>query len=92
WIGQFVDISCGIPSTHTLERIFSLISPDAMEKILIELMGILKDKKERIINFDGKTLRGTADKNKGKRAIHLLYPNKLKNFLSGWPKPRASTI
>lgn len=72
WIGQFVDISSGIPSAHTLERIFSFISPEAMEKMLIEFMGILKDKREGVINFDGKTLRGTTDKNKGKRAIHLL--------------------
>ncbi|MCB9092734.1 MAG: ISAs1 family transposase [Halobacteriovoraceae bacterium] len=72
WIGKFVDITSGIPSIHTIERVFSLISPSAMEEILIELMKLLKEKNEIVINFDGKTLRGTADKARGKKAIHLL--------------------
>lgn len=72
WIGKFVDITNGIPSAHTIERIFSLISPSAMEEILIELMKLLKENKETVINFDGKTLRGTAGKNRGQKAIHLL--------------------
>jgi predicted transposase YbfD/YdcC len=72
WIAQFVDLSSGIPSAHTIERVFSLISPDGMEKIFIEIMEILKGKKEKVVCFDGKTLRGTADANAGKQAIHLL--------------------
>lgn len=72
WIAQFVDLSSGTPSAHTIERVFSLISPDGMEKIFIEIMGILKEKKEKIVCFDGKTLRGTGDANAGKQAIHLL--------------------
>ena len=72
WIAQFVDLSSGIPSAHTIERVFSLISPEGMEKIFIEIMGILKEKREKVISFDGKTLRGTADENRGKKAIHLL--------------------
>lgn len=72
WIAQFVDLSSGIPSAHTIERVFSLISPEVMEKIFIEIMGLLKEKKEKVICFDGKTLRGTADVNTGKQAIHLL--------------------
>lgn len=72
WIAQFVDLSSGIPSGHTIERVFSLISPEGMEKIFIEIMWILKEKKETVISFDGKTLRGTADENRGKQAIHLL--------------------
>jgi len=72
WLAQFVDLSSGIPSAHTLERVFSLISPEGMEKIFIEIMGLLKEKREKVICFDGKTLRGTADANTGKQAIHLL--------------------
>ena len=48
WIGKFVDITNGIPSAHTIERIFSLISPTAMEEILIELMKLLKETKQRL--------------------------------------------
>ena len=72
WIARFVDVSSGIPSAHTMERVFSLISPECMEKTFVDVMGLLKGKKETVISFDGKTLRGTLDEQGGKRAIHLL--------------------
>jgi predicted transposase YbfD/YdcC len=72
WIGQFVDISTGIPSAHTMERVFSLIAPDAMETTFVEVMSILKKKKETTICFDGKTMRGTVDTGAGKQAMHIL--------------------
>jgi predicted transposase YbfD/YdcC len=71
WISRFVDVSSGIPSSHTIERVFSLMSPELMEQAFIEVMKILKSKKEGVISFDGKTLRGTSTGN-GKSAIHLL--------------------
>lgn len=79
WIARFVDVSSGIPSAHTIERVFSLISPEQMEQTLIEVMGLLKEKKETVISFDGKTLRGTLDEQAGKRAVHLLNAWSLEN-------------
>jgi predicted transposase YbfD/YdcC len=79
WIARFVDVSSGIPSAHTIERVFSLISPEAMEKTLVDVMSILKERKEGVISFDGKTLRGTADRNIGKQAIHLLNAWSIEN-------------
>jgi predicted transposase YbfD/YdcC len=79
WIARFVDVSSGIPSAHTIERVLSLISPEAMEKTLVDVMSILKERKEGIISFDGKTLRGTADRNVGKKAIHLLNAWSIEN-------------
>jgi predicted transposase YbfD/YdcC len=72
WIGQFVDVATGIPSAHTMERVFSLIAPEAMENTLIQVMSVLKGKKEKGVSFDGKTLRGTADAEVGKQAMHIL--------------------
>jgi predicted transposase YbfD/YdcC len=72
WIARFVDISSGIPSAHTIERVFSLIAPEAMESVLIETMALLREKKEKVISFDGKTLCGTLDDSAGKKAIHIL--------------------
>ncbi len=72
WIGEFVDVSTGIPSAHTMERVFSLIAPDAMEIALIQVMNILKIKKEKTICFDGKTMRGTVNTGIGKQAMHIL--------------------
>lgn len=79
WMTRFVDLSSGIPSAHTIERVFSLISPEQMETTLIDVMGLLKDKKESVISFDGKTLKGTLDEPGGKRAVHLLNAWSLEN-------------
>lgn len=49
------------------------IKPKQMEQTLIEVMGLLKEKKETVISFDGKSLKGTLDEQAGKRAVHLLY-------------------
>ena len=79
WIARFVDVSSGIPSAHTIERVFSLISPEHMEKTLVEVMKLLQEKQETVISFDGKTLRGTLDELGGKRAVHLLNAWSLEN-------------
>jgi predicted transposase YbfD/YdcC len=73
WIGQFVDISSGIPSVYTFDRVFCMIESSRMEEMLRSVMGILREKKgDDIIAFDGKSMRATADANSGLRAIHLL--------------------
>jgi predicted transposase YbfD/YdcC len=73
WLGQYVDIKEGIPSHYTFERVFSAISAEKMEEVLIEVMGILRVKKgDDIVSFDGKSMRGTSDLKKGVKAIHLL--------------------
>ena len=70
WLGQFVDVSSGIPSACTMERVLSLVDPEAMEGMLIETMKILTQKAGGIVSFDGKSLRGSLDESK--KAIHLL--------------------
>ena len=73
WIGQFVDVSNGIPSEYTFKRVFSALAPKEMNKLLITVSKSINIKKEKdIINFDGKTLRGTRDNNTGLKAIHTL--------------------
>jgi len=79
WIARFVDVCSRIPSAHTIERVFSLISPEQIEQTLVEIMELLKEKKETVISFDGKTLRGTLDEQAGKRAVHLLNAWSLEN-------------
>ena len=81
WIARFVDVSSGIPSAHTIERVFSLIAPEQMEQTLIEVMGLLREKKETVVSFDRKTLKGTLDKQADKRAGHLLNAWSLENCI-----------
>jgi hypothetical protein len=42
--------------------------------LLIDVMGLLKEKKETVISFDGKTLRGTLDEQRGKRILAASDP------------------
>ncbi len=80
WLGKYVDIQNGVPSRYTFERIFSIISPEKIEEMLIEMMGILREKKDRdIVSFDGKSMRGTSDAKDGLKAIHLLNAWSIEN-------------
>ena len=73
WLSKFVDVSTGIPSEATFKRVFSLIDPDYIETVLIETMSIARKKLEGdVVNFDGKTLRGTSASERGEKAIHIL--------------------
>jgi predicted transposase YbfD/YdcC len=79
WIGKFVDVSEGIPSWYTLEKVFSSLNPSRMEEMLIQVMDIAREKKQDIIAFDGKTLRGTADRHAGLKALHILHAWSVEN-------------
>ena len=70
WIRKFVPLPSGIPSHDTFGRVFSLICPKAFNKFLEEWVGFIRKRvKGEVVNFDGKTLRGT--KNAG-NPLHLL--------------------
>ena len=73
WLKKFVDLSNGIPSVRTFKRIFAVLCPTEIERMLIKIMSLLREKKESdVISFDGKALRGTRASEKGLAAIHML--------------------
>lgn len=73
WISRFVILPHGIPSEDTFERVFAMIRADAFNQFLTKLMSIFRDRIEGdIISFDGKSLRGTAEKGIGTKALHIL--------------------
>jgi len=74
WIGQYVDVSSGIPSAFTLERVISLIEPTALELMLREVAQLFcKQVTDDVIAIDGKSLCGSRDKANHKRAVHILH-------------------
>lgn len=74
WIGQYVDVTEGIPSAITLERIMSLIEPTALEAMLREIAHLFRKQiSDDVIAIDGKSLCGSANKTDNKRAVHLLH-------------------
>ena len=80
WLSGFVDMSTGIPSHDTLERVFSLINPIQFQKGFIQwVQDIIATTQETmnlslpcVVAIDGKTLRRSHDKTSGKSAIHMV--------------------
>jgi predicted transposase YbfD/YdcC len=73
WLGQFVDMSNGVPCVRTFTRVFSLLKPEELNRVLCVVAGSLGVKTEgEVISFDGKTMKGTSTQEKGLKAIHML--------------------
>lgn len=77
---QYLPYPNGIPSFQTISRVFSLIKPTKFEQAFITFVkGIFDKKDDEIIAIDGKTLRGSFDKEKGQKSLHLLHVWAVKN-------------
>lgn len=73
WIVKFVPLPNGIPSHDTFGRIFGLIDPKAFNNFLIKWMESVREVFSKdVISFDGKTLRGSAEKGIGLHGVHIL--------------------
>jgi len=64
----------GIPSHDTIQRVMSIIDPKEMQNIQLAWNEIVNseegEKLKKILNIDGKTMRGTASAKK--RALHVV--------------------
>ena len=63
WFSQYIDVSSGIPSHDTFRRVFSLLDPQQLEKVIIDWAEETRNHKKtgrRIVVLDGKSLRGVA--------------------------------
>lgn len=73
WLASFLDMSEGVPSHDTFGRVFSILSPDAFQAAFIEWASSLAvDQEGRVIAIDGKTLRRSHDRGRGKSPIHIV--------------------
>lgn len=74
FLRKILDLSNGIPSHDTINRVFSLIKSDKFEQIFIEWANSLRDKGlcNDVFSVDGKTIRGSKDDYHKKSAIHLV--------------------
>lgn len=71
WLGKYVDIERGIPSSQTLKRVMSLIPTNSLERLLECLRSCLVE--GDVVAIDGKTLRGSRGWNEEDRPLHLLH-------------------
>ena len=69
WLSKHIDLSEGIPSELTFRRVFILLAPEHLEQLMITLASwLVNGKTEGQIAIDGKTLRGSM--NKEHKAVH----------------------
>ena len=73
WLTTFLDLPNGVPSHDTFGRVFSMLDSEQFESCFSAWIKSLSiDVNSEIIAIDGKTLRGSGNRSKGKKAIHLV--------------------
>jgi predicted transposase YbfD/YdcC len=73
WLETFLELPNGIPSHDTLGRVFSLLDPEIFEACFLAwLQSLSIDVKNEIISIDGKSLRGSHDKRKNVKMLHIV--------------------
>src|SRR3990167_8490984 len=73
WLKTFLPLPHGIPSHDTFGRVFALMNPLKFESCFrawIESLEI--NTNDEIIAIDGKSLRGSANKRKNEKILHLV--------------------
>jgi len=73
WLSTFLSLPNGIPCGDTFGRVFARLDPEQMESCLISWVNAISELlKAEVVAIDGKTLRHSGDKGRGKAAIHLV--------------------
>jgi predicted transposase YbfD/YdcC len=73
WLRTFLKLPNGAPSEDTFRRVFEAIDPREfgsavtaiIEDLVVELAG-------KVVALDGKTMRGSVDRKRGKGALHVV--------------------
>lgn len=73
WLGQFLDLTNGIPSHDTFGRVFALLDPKTFRQSFLSwVQAVFEVTGGQVIAIDGKTLRRSHDKTLGKEAISIV--------------------
>jgi predicted transposase YbfD/YdcC len=73
WLKTFMELPGGIPSHDTFGDVFAAIEPSAIQERFITWVENIREKiSGEIVAVDGKTIRGSKDIAKNKRAIHVV--------------------
>ena len=85
WLSSFLKLPFGIPSADTYRRLFEKISPQALEKSFNAWLSSLAiDLEAQVVAIDGKTLKGSYDRNQKRSALHCVsaWASKHRLFLA----------
>ena len=73
WLRKFLELPGGIPSHDTFGDIFAAINPMRFHECFAQwVQGVREKISDEIIAVDGKTIRGSRNDAKGKRATHIV--------------------
>lgn len=73
WFAGFLDLTNGIPSHDTFNRVFAALDPDQFRAgFLAWIRAVATVLPAEVVALDGKTLRRSHDRGAGKAAIHLV--------------------
>ena len=73
WLAEFLELPSGIPSDDTFRRVFERIDPQVLEQCLsLWIRGIVSSLEGKIVPLDGKTIKGSYDRERGFKALHLV--------------------
>jgi predicted transposase YbfD/YdcC len=83
WLGQFLDLSAGIPSHDRFNAILGAILPAEFERCLLSWITALHEiTGGQVVAIDGKTLRRSFDAASSKSAIHMVSAWAAANHIS----------
>lgn len=85
WLKTFLELPNGVPSHDTFGRVFSMMDSDEFEECFRDWVNSLSINLENeVIAIDGKTLRGSHNRGKGLKPLHLVSAWAVNNrFLLG---------
>lgn len=73
WLKTFLELPHGIPSHDTFGRVFSLLDATLFEECFLAWISSLSiDIQNEIISIDGKSLRGSHDKRRAVKMLHIV--------------------
>lgn len=73
WLRKYLELPNGIPSHDTYKRVFDRIDPVQFAKAFTAWTDEIADKsRQAIVAIDGKTVRGSFDKQNETSAIHIV--------------------
>ncbi len=71
WLESFLDLPYGIPSHDTFSRVFAALDPQDLHQSFLSWLDSITDKLSiKLIHIDGKTLRGSYDREEKLKALH----------------------
>ena len=73
WLETFLDLPHGIPSHDTFGRVFGLLEPQELENSFLSWVSSITETLDiKLIHLDGKTARGSYDREGKLKALHTV--------------------